>query len=360
MAPPSAPTPARAAARLRADADGSGGAGGSGGSQPPPADAAPADTTSACSPTPPPACDTPLPDPGPKRSWRDFASNLAVVSPPRHRGRDQFLIPGGKQWAIAKFAYGIFDDDIENEDVDVYLLRGCAGAWEKLGTARTTRDGQHPTIEEVADSGGRVYFEIQPPLGPGRHRLHFVVGGDLSTTDAFIEVVPRGTAIFISDVDGTLTTSETAEFGGLLTGALPDANPDAARVLSLLADKGYRPLYLTARPEWLTGRTREFLATRGFPAGLVHTTLGGSGALDAAATAFKTAEIATLQGKGLRPAYAFGNTETDAEAYANRMVEPAANRVFYKYADMKFGGRRIDDWAALESELRALPPACPP
>jgi hypothetical protein len=336
-----------------------------GGDPSPPADALPADTTAAdtaasCTPTPPPACDAPAPDPGPKRSWRDFASNLAAISANRHRGRDQFLTPGTKQYAIAKFAYGIFDDDIENEDVDVYLLRGCAGSWEKLGTARTTREGQHPTIEEVADSGGRVYFEITPPLGPGRHRLHFVVGGDLSTTEAFIEVVARNTAIFISDVDGTLTTSETAEFGSLLTGALPEANAGAARVLSLLAARGYRPLYLTARPEWLTARTREFLAMRGFPAGLVHTTLGGSGAVDAAATAFKTAEIATLQGKGLRPAYAFGNTETDAEAYANRMIDPAANRVFFKHTDMKFGGRRIDDWAALESELSALPPVCSP
>ncbi len=281
-----------------------------------------------------------------------------MVSPPRHRGRDQFLIPGAKQWAIAKFAYGIFDDDIENEDVDVYLLRGCAGSWQKLGTARTTRDGQHPTVEEVADSGGRVYFPIDPPLPAGRHRLHFVVGGDLTTTDAYIEVVPRGTAIFVSDVDGTLTPSETAEFGGLLTGAIPEANADSPRILGLLAEKGYRPLFLTARPEWLTGRTREFLATRGFPAGIVHTTLGGTGALDAAATAFKTADIAALQGKGLRPVYAFGNTETDAEAYANRMVEPAANRVFYRYDDSKFGGRRIDDWGALEAEIRALPPAC--
>ena len=193
----------------------------------------------------------------------------------------------------------------------------------------------------------------------GRHRLHFVVGGDLSTTDAFIEVVPRGTAIFVSDVDGTLTPSETAEFGGLLTGAIPEANADSPRILGLLADKGYRPLFLTARPEWLTGRTREFLATRGFPAGIVHTTLGGSGAVGAAATSFKTAEIAALQGKGLRPAYAFGNTDTDAEAYANRMVDPAANRVFYRYADMKFGGRRIDDWGSLEAEIRALPPVCP-
>jgi hypothetical protein len=333
--------------------------GGSSEPSPPPSDAAPSETTAACTPTPSPYCDTPLPDPGAKRPWRDFASNLAVVSPPRHRGRDQFLIPGAKQWAIAKFAYGIFDDDIENEDVDVYLLRGCTGSWQKLGTARTTRDGQHPTIEQVEDSGGRVYFELTDPLPTGRHRLHFVVGGDLSTTDAFIEVVPRGTAIFVSDVDGTLTTSETAEFGGLLTGALPEANPDAARVLGLLAGKGYRPLYLTARPEWLTGRTREFLAARGFPAGMVHTTLGGTGALDAAATAFKTAEIAALQGKGLRPAYAFGNTETDAAAYANRMIEPANNRVFYKYDDTKFSGRRIDDWAVLEREIAALPPACP-
>ena len=32
-----------------------------------------------------------------------------------------------------------------------------------------------------------------------------------------------------------------------------------------LAAKGYRPLYLSARPEWLTERTHAFLAFHGFP-----------------------------------------------------------------------------------------------
>jgi len=38
--------------------------------------------------------------------------------------------------------------------------------------------------------------------------------------------------LFVSDVDGTLTTSELAELGGILTGSTPDANDGAAEALS--------------------------------------------------------------------------------------------------------------------------------
>lgn len=310
---------------------------------------------------PVPACDAPLPDPGPKRAWRDTFSPLAAIGAARHRGRDLFVPAGARQWVLAKFAYGPFDDDIENEDVDVHLLRDCGARWEKLGTARTTRDGQHPTVEDVPDDGGRIYFEIPPSmaLSPGRHRVRLVVGGDLSATELFIEVVPPQTAVFVSDVDGTLTTSETAEFGSLLTAGTPEAHADAPSALRALAAKGYRPLYLTARPEWLAGRTREFLAVRGFPPGIVHTANGATGAVGGAATTFKTTALGAMALRGLRAIYAFGNTDSDAQAYANARIEPAANRVFFQYTDARYGGRRIDRWDALATEFETLTAHCP-
>jgi phosphatidate phosphatase PAH1 len=245
--------------------------------------------------------------------------------------------------------------------VDIYLLRGCGATWEKLGTAITTSDGQHPETEGADDSGGRIYYQLAPAqqLGPGRHRVRFVVAGDGTATDLFIEVVPAGTRLAVFDVDGTLTTSETAEFGALLTGKIPAAEPDAARVVTALAARGYRPYYLTARPEWLTGRTREFLAEGGFPPGILETTTGGSGAVGADAGIFKKAALARISAKGLAPGFGLGNSETDASAYAGANITPAMNRVFLRFTDMVSGGRRIEAYADLLPELARLPLLCP-
>lgn len=311
---------------------------------------------------PPPTCDAALPALGAKKDWNHITSNAIVLAgSPNHRGRDLFVNPGAPQWIIGKFAYGLTDKDLKGEDVDIYLLRGCQGPWEKLGSAQTTNDGDHATVEGVDDSGGRVYFEIPAAkaLGPGRHRVLLVVAGDHTTTDVFFEVVPEKTPIFVSDVDGTLTTSETEEYGALLTGVTPNANDGAAAVLNMLAQKGYRPMYVTARPEFLVERTREFVAQRGFPIGLVHTTLGLTGALGGSASTYKTDELAMLAGKGLVPAWAFGNTNTDADAYENGKIQPLKNRVFYQYTDSAHGGRRIESYNELLAEVTALPAVCP-
>jgi phosphatidate phosphatase PAH1 len=194
-------------------------------------------------------------------------------------------------------------------------------------------------------------------LGLGRHRVHMVVRGDLSTTDGFIEVVEPGTPIFLSDVDGTLTTFETEEFVDLLVGVLPDANPSAAAALSTLQEKGYHAMYLTARPEFLVERTREFVDVRGFPPGIIHTSLELEGALGAAAVAYKTGELAMLSGKGLVPTWVFGNTDSDAEAYDNAGIMPLDHRVFFQFTDPA-GGRRIESYSELLNEFAALPDLC--
>jgi hypothetical protein len=313
-----------------------------------------------CAPIP--ACNTAPPAAGPAEPWNhSIASPIIVASGgPNHRGRDLFLNPGDPQWIIAKFAYGLIDKDLKDEKVDIYLLRDCGSSWEKLGSTMTTNEGVHATVEGVDDSGGRVYFQIpdSQKLGLGRHRVHLVVKGDLSSTELFIEVVEEGTPMFVSDVDGTLTDNETAEFPALLTGTLPGAHTDAAKAFRVLAAKGYRPMYLTARPEWLVGRTREFLDANGFPPGIVHTTVGLTGATGAPAGVFKTDEMAMLAGKGLVPSWAFGNTASDADAYENGMILPVDHRVFYQFDDTVHGGRRIDSYTQLLDEFGMLPNVC--
>jgi len=161
----------------------------------------------------PPACDLAPPDPGPAADWRHATSALLALGTAYHRGRDLLLAEGDPQWALAKFAYGLLTDtDLHDEDVDVWLLRDCA-TWELLGTATTSEDDQNPTVEGVADTGGRVFFRIpeEKRLGLGRHRIRFVVKGDLSTADAYLQILPPGARVVVTDIDGTLTTSEYAQ-----------------------------------------------------------------------------------------------------------------------------------------------------
>lgn len=310
-----------------------------------------------------PACDAALPDFGPKLPW----NNDAPDSFPNHRARDLFLNPGDPQWIIGKFAYGADDNDLEDEQVDIWLLRDCGSKWEILGTALTTNDdifgnGPHDPVEGVEDDGGRVYHQIpaQKELGLGRHKVMLVVRGDLSTTELFIEVVPKGTPVFVTDIDGTLTESEYIEFQALLEGELPPVHTDAANAFSILVSKGYRPMYLTARPEWLGRRTRDVLNANGFPPGIVHTTVTDTGAIGDSAVTYKSGELAVMKARGLQPAFGFGNAESDAEAYNNAAIDPVANRVFYQFDDTIFGGRRIESYTELLDEYAGVPEAvCP-
>lgn len=307
----------------------------------------------------PPACDVPPPTPSPTVSWRNLTTRITVLKgAARHRGRDLFLREGDPQWAIAKFAYGFADDDLNDEEVEIFLLRNCT-TWERLGTAITSRDrAPHATVEGVEDTGGRVYFRIPEdrPLGVGWHRVRFVVRGDHTVGEQWIRVVPTGARFVVTDIDGTLTTDENAQFVSLLTGNPPMANPGGALTLRTLAERGYEILYLTARPEWLEAVTHTWLRNNQFPRGIVHTTLGLTGATGAPALAFKTGELNAIRARfGYVPEVGIGNTDSDVSAYTMSSVR---SRFYYRYAGDVMGGTRVDDYNALAASLRAVPAVC--
>lgn len=312
-----------------------------------------------------PACDAPLPDVGPATQWRHTASRLSSsLGSPRHRGRDLFLRAGQPAWVIGKFAYSVLDDDIKDEDVDVWLLRGCGSTWTRVGTFRTTEDGAHPTVLGVEDTGGRLYVDLtaegQAPLEVGRHRVLLSVQADRSAAELFLEVLPASAQVVVTDIDGTLTSSEWAAVTDIIGLAPPEAHPGAADVMSALAARGYAMLYLTARPEWMTPVTRQWLALRGFPPGVLHTTLSALGAVGGPAAAYKTAELASLSTElGLVPAWAFGNKATDAEAYDNAGVTPARAYYYELPAADARGGQVHADYQALVPVVTQAPAICP-
>jgi hypothetical protein len=313
-----------------------------------------------------PACDARLPPLGPRRPFKHKRSSLVAVAEPRHRGRDLFLRPGSPQWVIAKFAYGPSDKDLEDEEIDVYLLRGCGAVWENLGTYRTSDEKRpHPTVEGIEDRGGRVYLDLAKvatggvpprPLDVGRHRVRLVVAGDGTGTDLFLEVLPSGARVAVTDVDGTLTESEAAVLAEFVNGKVTPVHPGAAETMRALASSGHYLFYLTARPEWLVEMTRVWLSQQGFPPGILHTTVGLTGAMGAPATDFKSTELAWLKASvGIVPSFGFGNKPTDVATYIAAGI-PAARSYYYRLDVDPGGGVRLDDYRTLAASLLASPP----
>lgn len=331
---------------------------------------APADVTADGSETGPDAdcvtpvmCDAPLPDLGEESGFRHTSSEItAALGSPRHRGRDLFILEGDDAWALGKFSYGTLDDDIKDEDVDVYLNRGCGDDWTFVGTALTTDDGEHATVHGVEDTGGRVYVNLTDagldPLERGRHRILMVVAGDLSYTEQFIEVVHPDAKIVVTDIDGTLTSSEYAALTDVVGLPPAEAHPGAADVMNAFAERGYHLFYLTARPEWMMPLSREWLPMRGFPPGVLHTTLSKAGALGGAAVDYKSGELAWLLAHtGIVPSYGFGNKDSDVEAYVNGGIEPSRCYYFELDGDLQ-GGNNHDDYESLVGPAEASELAC--
>ncbi|MBI5517486.1 MAG: phosphatidylinositol transfer protein [Deltaproteobacteria bacterium] len=308
----------------------------------------------------PPRCDLEPPTPSARTPWVHALTRVTVaLGGPQHRGRDLLLREGDRQFALAKFAYGFNDDDLQDEDVELFLLRGCR-AWERLGQVRTTNDGAHAPVEGVTDTGGQVFFELPPErrLGVGLHRIRFVVRGDQTVADQYVRVVPAGAQVAVTDVDGTLTESETAEWRVLFGGASPMVHPGAPEVLWALARRGYVIFYLTARPWWLTQRTHDWVRERALPPGIVHTTLTFTGATGNAARDFKVQELTALTARlGRPPAWAFGNMDSDVQAYSAAGVDPTRAYYFMLSGDLR-GGNRHEDYRRLVPLVSAAPLAC--
>lgn len=315
-------------------------------------------------PTNPVDCSPPLPDFGRRRPFRHLQSRaLALSGMHLHRSRDAIAMEGQAVWAIAKFSYGIFDADLKDEDIDVYFSAGCDQAWENLGTFRTSADDQHPPVDGIQDTGGRIYLNVtqvlQRQLPPGRYRILFVVPADATTTMANIEIIPKVAAIVVTDVDGTLTASEFAAATSIV-GTQPEAHPGAAALMRRFYQRGYTIHYLTARPEWLGASSRDWLQLKDFPPGVLTTTPYKSGAIGDRAMQFKIDEINLVKEKTkLVPSFAFGNKPSDVQAFAEVGIPPDRSYYFKLGGDLA-GGHSHSDYTRLLELADQAPRHCQP
>ncbi|MFO0749433.1 MAG: hypothetical protein U1F43_27760 [Myxococcota bacterium] len=264
-------------------------------------------------------------------AWNDYdlATQIASLEPANHRGQDVVVEVGQPQLLVAKFAYSFFDKDMKKEDVSIWMQREPpCGAWEWMGDARTSDDGQYGTQYGIEDDGGRVFFEIPDARAfpVGRYPIRMVMKGDLTMAAFDLIVVAPGTQAVVTDIDGTLTTGDEELILELVEDIFNETYvqqmyPDADTMLSGWADKGYLIVYMTGRPDILrpmTERWVEDASARHFPPGPLHLTDTNAQAVpnnDGVGT-YKAQYLAYLKAQGLDIVAAYGNATTDIYAYA--------------------------------------------
>jgi len=260
------------------------------------------------------------PDAGPRGTFRHFGSTLlSALAAPQHRGFDLVAsAEAATQQLEGWIKYGL-GTALGDEDVDLFACR--AGAWQRAGTTRTDSDGHF----SLGLSGASR-------LAVGTRDLFVSVVGDRSGVRFLGEVAPAGTQLVISDVDGTLTSSENAFIATILLGIEPDAQAGAAQVFGAAQAAGRQLVYVTARADQYTTATRDWLEHKGFPRGALRLSPQTLTASDATID-YKTRAIAALSAAGFALSAGVGNRATDVAAYTATGI--AAGRIFIKLPEFQ-------------------------
>ncbi|HET8540520.1 MAG TPA: hypothetical protein VFL83_11670 [Anaeromyxobacter sp.] len=296
--------------------------------------------------------------PAPVEAWiHGTLTPLTVaLGAPNHSMQDVLATPGGAATMRGKFTYGSVSKDLEDEKVRVFL-DACSG-WTTLGDFRT-------------DTDGRIAVPVPSSLAAGVYDVRLQVLGDGTLAPGRIWILPAGTRLAVSDIDGTLTTSDeelvvdviTDFFQPIYTGAdVPNAYPGAAALTNALVGRGHVVVFLTGRPYWLTGKTREWLSSGGFALGPLHVTDSNSEAIPSqdGVGAFKLAFLRSLTAAGFRLDEAYGNATTDVFAYAGAGIPATATWIIGPNAGAGGTNAVTGSWEPRAAAVSALPPVTQP
>ncbi len=255
------------------------------------------------------------PDAGDTVSFNHLSSKvIAALGDPHHRGIDLIAAASAGTQAIAgEISYGPTDKALEDENVDLFACRD--NAWTALGSATTDDEGRFEL--DLSD-------DARLPIG--MRDLYVSVAGDRTGVYFLGYVAPDGSALAISDVDGTLTTSEDVFFETITLGIEVDIWPSAADTFTAIANLGYQPVYVTARARRYTEDTRQWLADKGMPRGPLRLadgiTLPGSDSAQFKIDTFAALDPNLVVGLGN------GNRASDIQAYQTTSLTP--DRIFVK------------------------------
>jgi hypothetical protein len=257
--------------------------------------------------------------------WRHKRTPLFVTTQgaSQHRCRDGLAVLGEPQEIVCKFAYGPWDKDLEDEDVELSVLPEGTETWRRLGIDRTGKDGSRDRARGIHDLGGWFVFEIPEVdwLSPGRHRFRAEVLGDGSAAEARLWILAPKSAVVVFDIDGTITTGDGELTRELVAATVgddyhPRIRAGAVDTVRARVVAGALPVYITARPDLLVRRTRDWLASEGLPPGPVRFQSSVAATASKCRTRrYKERVIRGLISEGLSVIAAYGNAVTDIDAY---------------------------------------------
>ena len=287
--------------------------------------------------------------PAPGQDWRHLTTSVVVATgAANHSAQDVIAHPGAAPSLPGKFSYGVISKDLDDEDVRV-TLDDCSG-WRDLGVPATNGDG-------------RIAVSAPATLGPGVYEVHFQVLGDGSTTTSYLWILPTGTHVVVSDIDGTLTESDSQLFMQILDGShVPVPYPGAVALTTAHGAKGALVVYLTGRPYWLTRQTRDWIANLGFAPGPLHVTDSNEEAVPAESGvgAYKLAWLQGLRTQGYVIDFAYGNATTDIYAYLGAGIAADAVWIIGDHAGEMGTHAVTGAWTARVAEVAALPAVSQP
>lgn len=236
-------------------------------------------------------------------------SNEPLLAAPakRHHSLDTLVNPGDDQVLTGavitgRIVFPATPNFIEGEFVSAWTYRGSA--WEQLGRAETGAEGEY-TID-IAD---------EDEFDEGTHVIYTIIEADQSCFTQLVVVWPVGTKFVISDIDGTLTSSD-AEFTTQIgdQSYVPKEHPGASEMMNAWFDKGYQDVYLTARPHDARVLTRQWLFEHDYPLGPLSTAeVFGFGSATAQYKQEFTSKL--IDDLGWEFIAGYGNSDTDFEGY---------------------------------------------
>lgn len=285
--------------------------------------------------------------PAPREDWRHSVATpiTTAAGAANHSAQDPIGPPGTAAGVHGKFTYGLISKDLQDEKIGVWL-DDCSG-WVALGTP-------------VTDSDGRIAVDVAAARlpDPGVYEVRMQVLGDGSQTRAYVWKLPAGTHLAVSDIDGTLTSSDAQLFQQILDGShVPVAYPGAVGLTTAHRGRGHVVVYLTGRPYYLTQKSRDWLAGLGFAVGPLHGTDSNGEALPTQGGVgdYKKRYLDSLRAAGYVLDLAYGNATTDIYAYLGTGL--AADRVWIIGSNAGMQGTHAvnGDWGPRAAEVAAGP-----
>ncbi len=233
---------------------------------------------------------------------------------------------------------GLFATPLPDERVSLWTY--TADDWIAVGETTTDANGTYALPMDMTVANGQPVYAM--------------LEADGSCAEHYVQLLPRGAKVVITDIDGTLTTDDNELLMQIGDASyVPKMKGAAVEMVRAWADKGYPIVYMTARSHVFRVETRGWLRDQGFPFGAVITA-NSLGDADGYKTAWGMRMLDTF---GWVPVAAYGNATTDISAYDNAGIPKDITFIIGEHAGSE-GTVAIanDDYAShIDAFIRAQP-----